>query len=307
MFKNARFWRFTRPYELTADQLAEALQQYQMKPIGPQERARSGWVPVVDDEFVAVSDGLQLVCLRTDERMLPNHVITRYANEKTRQVQEETGRVVRRREMQEIKEQVELELLPRAFVKTSHMLAFIDPSSGTIVVDSKGAGKAESMLSQLRRALGSLPVRPVVVQASPRFTMTGWLSGDVERPDEIVPGEACEMHGLGEKGGKVKVKGLDLFGDEVLVHVNAGKQVVTLEAEFDGSLTATVGEDLSLASVKWLDRIREQLDDVDADDRAALLYAEFYLTARELLRCFSVLLNAFGGEDRGAVIEDGAA
>jgi recombination associated protein RdgC len=306
MFKNARFWRFTRPYEMNGDQLAEALQQYQMKPVGPQERARSGWVPIVDDKFVAVSDGLQLVCLRTDERMLPSHVITRYANEKAREIEQERGERIRRREMQEIKEQVELELLPRAFIKTSHLLAFIDPKSGTIVVDSKGAGKAEDLLSQLRRALGSLPVRPAVVQASPRFTMTGWLSGDVERPDEIVPGESCEMHGLGEKGGKVKVKGLDLFGDEVLVHVNNGKQVVSLECEFDGSLNAAIGEDLSLQGVKWLDRIHEKLDDIDADDRAALLYAEFYLTARELLRCFSVLLTAFGGEGRGAVMDEAA-
>lgn len=298
MFKNARFWRFTRPFNLSGDQLAEALQQNQMKPVGPQERARSGWVPIVDDQFVAVSDGLQLICLRTDERMLPAHVVTRYANERAREIEQDRGERVRRREMQEIKEAVELELLPRAFIKTSHLLAFIDSKSGTIVVDSKGAGKAEDLLSQLRRALGSLPVRPAVVQASPRFTMTGWLSETVERPDEIVPGESCEMHGLGERGGKVKVKGLDLFGDEVLVHVNNGKQIVSLEAEFDGSMNATIGEDLSLQGIKWLDRIREQLDDVDADDRAALLYAEFYLTARELLRCFSVLLDAFGGEDQ---------
>jgi recombination associated protein RdgC len=301
MFKNARFWRFTRPFELSGDQLAEALQPYQMKPIGPQERARSGWVPLVDDQLVVVSDGLQLVCLRTDERMLPGHVVTRYANERAREIERETGQAVGRREMQEIKAQVGLELLPRAFIKTAHMLAFIDPESGSVVVDSQGAGKAEGLLSELRRALGSLPVRPAAVQASPRFTMTGWLSGDVERPDEIVPGEACEMHGLGERAGSVKVKGLDLFGDEVRVHVNAGKQVVTLNAEFDGSLNATIGEDLSLRSIKWQDRIREKLEDVDSDDHAALLHAEFYLTARELLRCFSILLEAFGGEYRSVI------
>jgi len=300
MFKNARFWRFTRPFELSGDQLAEALQPYQMKPIGPQERARSGWVPLVDDQLVVASDGLQLVCLRTDERMLPGHVVTRYANERAR----ETDRIIGRREMREIKEQVELELLPRAFIKTTHMLAFIDPKSGTVVVDSQGAGKAEGLLSELRRALGSLPVRPAAVQASPRFTMTGWLSGDVERPDEIVPGEACEMHGLGDQAGSVKVKGLDLFGLEVLVHVNAGKQVVTLNAEFDGSLNATIGEDLSLRSIKWQDRIREKLEDVDSDDHAALLHAEFHLTARELLRCFSILLEAFGGEYRSVIGDD---
>lgn len=300
MFKNARFWRFTRPCDITEAALSEALRADQLKPIRPNERSRSGWVPVIDDEFVVVSGGMMLFCLRSDERMLPAHVVTRYANEKARGIERETGDKVGRRQMQEIKEQVEQELLPRAFVKTSHVLAFIDPASGTAVVDSKGAGKAEELLSYLRKSLGSLPVRPPAVQASPRFNMTGWLSQDVEAPDEVVPGEACEMHGLGEKGGKVKVKGLDLYGEEVLVHVKNGKQAVTLEAEFDGSLNCTVSEDLSLQGIKWLDRIKEQLDDEGLEDREALLYAEFYLTARELLRCLDVLLKAFGGEDREA-------
>lgn len=302
MFKNARPWRFTKPFHITPEALAEKLRDDRIKPIGPQEMKRTGWSPIVDDEFV-VADGALLICQRTDERILPNHVVNRYAGDRARQIERDTGRRVGRKELQQIKDDVALELMPRAFVKTSYTMAFLDLDSGLAVVDSPSAKGAEDILSTLRRTLGSLPVRPPAVQASPRFTMTGWLSETVEPPDEIVPGEACEMHGLGEKGGKIKVKGLDLHGEEITVHIHAGKQVVSLEVEFDGSLTATIGEDISLRSVKWLDRIREKLDDVDSEDRKARLYAEFYLTSRELIRCFQVLMNSFGGEDRSAIVE----
>lgn len=303
MFKNARPWRFTKPFDITPDALADQLREDQLKPIGPQEMKRSGWCPIVDDEFV-VADGCLLICLRTDERILPAHVVKRYANDKARAIEQETGRRVGRKEMQQIKDDVALELMPRAFVKTSHTLAFLAPHDGLVVVDSQSAKGAEDLLSMLRRTLGSLPVRPVAVEASPRFTMTGWLSESVETPDQIVPGEACEMHGLGEKGGKVKVKGLDLRGDEVTVHIHAGKQVVSLEAEFDGVLSGTIGEDISVKGIKWLDILREKLDDVDPDDREGRLRAEFYLTSRELLRFFAVLFAAFGGEGRSVIVED---
>ena len=299
MFKNARFWRFTRPYNVGAILLAAALQEDALKPLGPQERKRSGWIPVFDDQFV-MSDGCLLFCLQTDERRLPAHVVTRYARARAQEFQEQRGEPVGRREFQEIKEQIELELLPRAFVKTSTMLAFIDPESGTVVVDSKSNSAAESLLSLLRKSMGSLPVRPPSVQASPRFTMTGWLDNTVEAPDEIVPGESCEMHGLSEKSAKIKVKGLDLYGEEVSVHVKNGLQVVSLYAEFDGAFVATVHKDISLQGIKWTDLIREKLEDVDAEDREALLRAEFYLSSRELLRCLSVLLEPFGGEDVNA-------
>lgn len=294
-------WRFTRPFEMDANALAEKLRADAIKPIGPQEMKRSGWTPVLEDRFV-ISDGCMLVCLRTDQRILPSHVVNRHVADRVRALEQEMQRRVGRRERDEIKDQVTLELMPRAFIKTAHTMAFIDPTGGSVVVDSAGAKTAEDLLSRLRRTLGSLPVRPPAVEASPRFTMTGWLSGSVDVPGQIVPGEACEMHGLGERGGKVKVKGLDLYGEEITVHIHAGKQTVSLEAEFDGSFSTTVGEDLSLKSIKWLDRIRDRLDDVDSDDRAALLYAEFYLTSREIIRCFEVLMAAFGGEDRSALV-----
>ena len=42
-FRNVRIFRFTRPIEITAEQLEEKLQADAFKPCGPQEQNRRGW------------------------------------------------------------------------------------------------------------------------------------------------------------------------------------------------------------------------------------------------------------------------
>ena len=44
-FRNARVFRFTKPFEITAEALEEKLQEDAFKPCGPQETSRQGWVP----------------------------------------------------------------------------------------------------------------------------------------------------------------------------------------------------------------------------------------------------------------------
>ena len=49
---------------------------------------------------------------------------------------------------------------------------------------------------------------------------------------------------------------------------------------------------------------QEKLDDVDADDAAARFDAAFSLMTLELARLIPGLLEALGGEDRSAIVEE---
>ncbi|VVT32358.1 Recombination-associated protein RdgC [Marinobacter salarius] len=306
-FRNARVFRFTKPFEITAEALEEKLQEDAFKPCGPQETSRQGWVSPMgkhSDLLVHSAGGYHLIALRKEEKLLPASVIKELVDEKAEMIEAEQHRKVRRKEKDELKEEVTLEMLPRAFSKNRRCYAYLAPADGVLVVDAGSSKQAEDLASTLRKSLGSLPVRPPAVEQAPAFTFTGWLNESIDLPVSIELGTECELKDTSEDGGVVRCKGLDLQGDEIRSHLDAGMQVTKLSVTWDDSLSFVLDEELGIRRLKFGDTLQEKLDDVDADDAAARFDAAFSLMTLELARLIPGLLEALGGEDRSAIVEE---
>ena len=306
-FRNARVFRFTKPFEITAEALEEKLQEDAFKPCGPQETSRQGWVSPMgkhSDLLVHSAGGYHLIALRKEEKLLPASVIKELVDEKAEMIEAEQHRKVRRKEKDELKEEVTLEMLPRAFSKNRRCYAYMAPADGVLVVDAGSSKQAEDLASTLRKSLGSLPVRPPAVEQAPAFTLTGWLNESIDLPVSIELGTECELKDTSEDGGVVRCKGLDLQGDEIRSHLDAGMQVTKLSVTWDDNLSFVLDEELGIRRLKFGDTLQEKLDDVDADDAAARFDAAFSLMTLELARLIPGLLEALGGEDRSAIVEE---
>ncbi|EDM49469.1 MULTISPECIES: recombination-associated protein RdgC [Marinobacter] len=307
-FRNARVFRFTKPFEITAEALEEKLQEDAFKPCGPQETSRQGWVSPMgkhSDLLVHSAGGYHLIALRKEEKLLPASVIKELVDEKAEMIEAEQHRKVRRKEKDELKEEVTLEMLPRAFSKNRRCYAYLAPADGVLIVDAGSSKQAEDLASTLRKSLGSLPVRPPAVEQAPAFTFTGWLNESIDLPASIELGTECELKDTSEDGGVVRCKGLDLQGDEIRSHLDAGMQVTKLSVTWDDNLSFVLDEELGIRRLKFGDTLQEKLDDVDADDAAARFDAAFSLMTLELARLIPGLLEALGGEDRSAIVEEG--
>ena len=306
-FRNARVFRFTKPFEITAEALEEKLQEDAFKPCGPQETSRQGWVSPMgkhSDLLVHSAGGYHLIALRKEEKLLPASVIKELVDEKAEMIEAEQHRKVRRKEKDELKEEVTLEMLPRAFSKNRRCYAYLAPADGVLVVDAGSSKQAEDLASTLRKSLGSLPVRPPAVEQAPAFTFTGWLNESIDLPASIELGTECELKDTSEDGGVVRCKGLDLQGDEIRSHLDAGMQVTKLSVTWDDNLSFVLDEELGIRRPKFGDTLQEKLDDVDADDAAARFDAALSLMTLELARLIPGLLEALGGEDRSAIVEE---
>ncbi|WP_300499114.1 recombination-associated protein RdgC [Marinobacter sp.] len=307
-FRNARVFRFTKPFEITAEALEEKLQEDAFKPCGPQETSRQGWVSPMgkhSDLLVHSAGGYHLIALRKEEKLLPASVIKELVDEKAEMIEAEQHRKVRRKEKDELKEEVTLEMLPRAFSKNRRCYAYLAPADGVLIVDAGSSKQAEDLASTLRKSLGSLPVRPPAVEQAPAFTFTGWLNESIDLPASIELGTECELKDTSEDGGVVRCKGLDLQGDEIRSHLDAGMQVTKLSVTWDDNLSFVLDEELGIRRLKFGDTLQEKLDDVDADDATARFDAAFSLMTLELARLIPGLLEALGGEDRSAIVEEG--
>ncbi|MEE2761892.1 MAG: recombination-associated protein RdgC [Pseudomonadota bacterium] len=306
-FRNARVFRFTKPFDISADELEEKLQADAFKPCGPQETSRQGWVPPLGkhgEQLVHSAGGYHLIALRKEEKILPGPVVKEAVEERAEAIEVDQGRKVRRKEKDEIKEQVMLEMLPQAFSKNRRSFAYLAPKDGVLVVDASSAKQAEDLASTLRKSLGSLPVRPPAVEQAPAFTFTGWLNESIDIPGQVVLGSECELKDPSEDGGVVRCKGLDLKADEIRNHLDAGMQVTKLALTWDDNVSFVLDEELGIKRLKFGETLQEQLDDVEADDAVAKFDAAFTLMTLELSRLIPGLLEALGGEDRSAIVEE---
>lgn len=306
-FRNARVFRFTKPFEITAEALEQQLQAEAFKPCGPQETSCQGWVPPMgrhSDLLVYSSGGCFLIALRKEEKLLPASVVKELVDEKAEAIEIEQARRVRRKEKDELKEEITLEMLPRAFSKNRRCYAYLAPGDGVLVVDAGSAKQAEDLASALRKSVGSLPVRPPAVNQAPSFTFTGWLNGTIDLPSAVELGTECELKDPSEDGGVVRCKGLDLRGDDVRTHLDTGMLVTKLSLIWDDNVSFVVDEELGIKRLKFSETLREKLDDVDSDDAAARFDVAFSLMTLELSRLIPGLLEALGGEDRSAIVEE---
>lgn len=306
-FRNARVFRFTKPFNISAEELEEKLSGDAFKPCGPQEITRQGWVPPLGkhgEQLVHSANSYHLIALRKEEKILPGPVIKEAVEEKAEMIEVEQGRKVRRKEKDEIKEQVTLEMLPQAFSRNRRSFAYLAPEDGVLVVDAGSAKQAEDLASTLRKSLGSLPVRPPAVEQAPAFTFTGWLNETIDLPGMIALGDECELKDPSEDGGVVRCKGLDLKADEIRNHLDAGMQVTRLAVTWDDNVSFVLDEELGIRRLKFGETLQDQLDDVDTDDAVAKFDAAFTLMTLELSKLIPGLLEALGGEDRSAIVEE---
>lgn len=306
-FRNARVFRFTKPFDISAEELEEKLSADAFKPCGPQETTRQGWVPPLGKHgelLVHSANGYHLVALRKEEKILPGPVIKEAVEEKAEAIEIEQGRKVRRKEKEEIKEQIMLELLPQAFSRNRRSFAYLAPKDGVLVVDAGSAKQAEDLASTLRKSLGSLPVRPPALEQAPTFTFTGWLNETIDLPGSVEIGNECELKDPSEDGGVVRCKGLDLRADEIRNHLEAGMEVTKLAITWDDNVSFMLDEEMGIRRLKFGETLQDQLDDVDVDDAVAKFDAAFTLMTLELSKLIPGLLEAMGGEDRSAIVEE---
>ncbi len=299
-FKSLMPFRFTEPCTLDPDTLAEALAHAAFRPCGSQDLATCGWVPPLggeDGALVHAAGGFWLVCLQSEDKLLPASVIRAALDERVAEIEDREARKVRRKEKETLRDEVLLDLLPRAFTRRKRLYAYLDPRGGWLVVNGTPGKAVDDFTSLLRKAAGSLPIAPLRTASVPASVLTGWLGG---APADWQVGDECELRDAGEEGGIVRCKGQDLGGDEIRTHLAAGKQVTRLAVEWQERLSCVLGDDHAVRRLRFLDVVQEQLADLNAETVAEELDARFALMTLELAAFLPALVSAFGGETPAA-------
>lgn len=284
IIKNARIYRLSAPLPVTAETLEQALTEFKWQAPSGQEFSRSGFYQPLHSSIkplVAELDkDILVIAVKTTQKILPAAVINEQLQPLIEAGELEAGRPLSRKEKQQLKEDLQQSLLPRAFSRSTITAAYIDMAGQQIIVDTASASKAEDILALLRKAIGSLPALPWLDNHKLNSQLQLWLQNQ-NLPAGFALGHNTQLKAPDEEGARATFKDHLLTADEVQSHLQ-DKLVTQLQLSKTDTCDFTIRDDGSITGIKWADAITEQNDELGWDGLQARMTADLYLVTSEL-------------------------
>ncbi len=270
LLKNLRIYRLDPTWTLDAAQLSELLEQHQFQPGASQDPLSLGWTePRAGHGLVYQNNGQILLCMRSEKKLLPSSVINQVARSKARELEAEQGYKPGRKQMQEIKEQVITELMPRAFSVARDTQVWIDPVNRWLCVDAAAASTGDEVMVLLAKTINPFPVLPLYT----------------------------ELRSTTENRALVKYVRHSAEPEELGRHIQAGKQCTRLALTWDDKISFVLTDGLEIKRITLLDVLKDRSNHMTGDEDE-LFNSDMPLITLELSRMFADLLYALGGEKR---------
>ena len=304
-FSNVMVYRLRKELSVAQDELEDLLGRAASRPLGHREMSQFGFIRPFGDGGAFVEtirpNVLYLSAIRR-ERSIPARVVKEEVTKRVRVIEDEQMRNVGRKERDGIKDEVLIDLIPRAFETTARINALICPPY--IFVDQSSPKRAEDFLSLLRQTLGSLSVLPVMVKDDPAATMTGWVLDSNNLPYPLTVGEAFQSRSRSQKDQTLSGKKVDLSDEEIRNLLTANREVTQLElgANISGTtMWFKLTNLITIKGLKWPADLSDTALDhagADNDNSVALERSILFIISSLLMGLVAELLQAFGGETK---------
>ena len=305
MFKTASFFRIGPDFILPPlDALEDALQAARFVPCGATQPESRGWVAPRGNKSFALLEsigGQVILNLCTEKRALPASAVKAAVDERIEKFKKETGQErVSAKTKKEFKEEVVLDLLPRAFTKRSSTMLWLDAVNKLLVVGTGSLTGADKVVTCLVEALSAVPgsrpaigFKPVQTNMSAAASMSQWLASR-EAPFNFTVDRDCELKTPDEHKSTVRYSRHTLEIDEVPQHIAAGKVPTQLALTWNDRLSFVLTETAQMKKIQLLDVVLDGVqkggrDDDGFDTDAAIITGE-------LSALIPDLLGALGGE-----------
>ena len=299
-FKNLYLLRLAEGFEADPNEIELALKNKPKAVLGAEQFENSGFVsPFGGDSSVMCHSvaGYSLFTLAHEHKLLPVSVVREETDKIVKALEAKENRKVGNKEKKDIRDEVEFDLVSKAFSKTDKVDGYFTPD-GWLVINTSSANVAERVTKNLRQCFTAhqmtLPVTPAIVDQSPTSTMTEWVKSGFP-PAPFTLGESVELTSQGDDKSTAKFAHHELTAESVQANIATGKLVSKLALVWDEKISFTISDELVISKVKFLDVLQDSMNDEDPQSAAEKLDIEFALMTGEVSGMLKDLMAGFGG------------
>lgn len=186
------------------------------------EWRRMGFVPALKGEgpLVDLNDSTQLMAVQFNERILPGKVRDEQLGKEVAKLEAAEARKLSKKEYAQLREQVEFDLLPRAFIRRSVVPVIVQFTYSTlphrVLICTSSQKRADDVIALLLAARGDA-LRPWKIETVLPFSRSlnvlgrdGFLFDEDEQEEgEFYPTDCAVLKGGDKKTIRIKDKPLD--------------------------------------------------------------------------------------------------
>lgn len=301
-FNNLVVYQFNTPFEKNADELEQDLEEFRLKPCPPHARQSQGFVAPLDEEKGRVYSlyGCHLLVAAKEVRLLPSSIIQAVLEEKNNAFELTHNRPMRRAEILQLKEEIEFDLLPKAFSVQKKDWFYIDTNKQWLVINGVNPNKASEIITLLTKALGSLDASPLMPDSDLSTLFARWLHEPASLPDGLVLAKSCVLVTSGEDKSQYTCKDIEENSEELAALLAQGYTVSSIELIWQERIQFVLTNSFLLKRLKCLDYLEDAFkDNGKLDNDQEQFDANFSLLTGELRDLLSFLMNACYKETTG--------
>ncbi|MFQ0995996.1 recombination-associated protein RdgC [Gilliamella sp. CG25] len=296
-FKNAIIYQLNNDTLLDKNAIEKAIKSVPFTPCGNIDTMKMGWVsPYNDnyhDDFIIDMQGHLLLRIKKETKLLPAPVIKQALLEKIDKQEQALSRKLTKNEKATLKDEVMIDLMPRAFSKYNHYWLWIDTINKRIILDTSSFKQAEDILAILRKELGVLALTPLSIEKPVEQIMTTWVKEKLNFAPFIL-GDQAELKDPLEGNGIISCKNQDITSDEMMIHFDSGKWITKVKIIDERGVNFIVNNDLTLKRIKFDSSVLDENEDIGADEFDKKLEADFFIMANLLsttINDFYIVIN----------------
>lgn len=294
MFKNVIVYRLGADWTATLAQVEAGLDSARFVECGPSQERSLGWVEPRGEAhgpLVEAVGGQWILKLMIEAKAVPASVLNRKVKDQVDHIEATTGRKPGKKEQRDIKEDLKLSLLPMAFCKQVAVTVWIDPSARLMVLDAGSQARADEVVTALVKSLDGFAPTLLNTVTSPTVAMSEWLVSQ-EPAEGFSVDRECELKATDESKAVVRYARHPLDNDEVVAHVQGGKQASKLALTWDSRVSFMLTESLQIKKIAFLDVVMDGVSDRKNEG----FDTDVALATGELRRLIPDLVAALGGE-----------
>lgn len=297
MFKNCIAYKVTPGFRFDA----EMLRRRQFRECGATDSRTDGFTDPCTHStagLVHSTGGYQLICWQTEDKLLPGSVVAEALAEKAYAFEKERGFKPGKKILSELRENVVLELLPRAFTQKRRTFAVL--GGGYLLLDTSSPARADDLIGSIRRALDAVPCKLISTKISATGAMATWIRSG-EPPAKLTIDSEAVLEMPTEEKPVVHYLRTDLGESEVVRRVEAGYMPKKVGMTFDDKVSFVLNHHLHISRIAQLDLLEQAQRHEQAADMAEEFDGDVEIAAGLLVRLLDYLIVELGGIYDGEV------
>lgn len=296
-FNNIQLYSYTLDENMNINEL---LTNDCLKPCPAHARFIHGWTSPVNNDVLAYEiANCYFINLGKEEKILPRSVIQRVLAEKIKKIEVERGFPVKKIEQGQLAEDIEFDLLPKAFCVQKNTLAILDKNNKKIIVNSSSNNQSSQLLSLLRKSIPEISIEPIDTINNMAILFASWIKNPGLLPKNFDLATNCLLFSEDNEHKQFNCKGYELPADEIHSLLEKGLVASEISLVWNERIQFTLTQNLTLKRIKCLDYLIDEFHEAGKSDNDTQQQdASLTLLIQELRSLFADLLPTLTQSDK---------